>query len=61
MNGKGWLGLNGITPALVTTGFHSSGSLPIGDIWTAEWLPLTMQQPPSCRTTLVSSENVTVT
>jgi len=25
MNGKGWLGLNGTTPAPVTTGFHSSG------------------------------------
>ena len=33
MNGKGWLGLNGTTRALVTTGLHSSGSLPIGDIW----------------------------
>jgi hypothetical protein len=41
MNGKGWLGLNGITPALVTMGFHSSGSLPTRDIWTAGWLPLT--------------------
>ena len=35
MNVKEWLGLNGITPALVTTDFHSSGSLPTGDIWTA--------------------------
>ena len=34
MNRKGWLGLNGTTPAPVTTGFHSSGSLSIGDIWT---------------------------
>ena len=57
--GVAWLEWEYAAP--VTTGFHSSGSLPIGDIWTAEWSPLIMQQPPSCRTTLVSSENVTVT
>jgi hypothetical protein len=38
-------------------GLPSSGSLPTGDIWTAGWLPLTMQQPPSSRTTHVGSEN----
>ena len=55
MNGRGWLGLNGTTPAPVTTGFHSGSSRPTGDIWTAESLPLTMQLP-RCRTTHVRSE-----